>query len=309
MKLNTFSRTFAFLALCSCGESESQNISPDNPVVIPTEITESYTDRQDRGVLENSDINEASGLVVSVLNPNALWTHNDSGDDARVFLIGDSGQNLGVFYLENLTNRDWEDMALIQDPIKGTNYLYIAEIGDNNALHKSILVYRFPEPNVSAWNGQFHQDTIPEEDIEKFTLVYPDGARDAETLLLDVSGDMYVISKRDNPVGIYRANYPQSTSTNNELQKVGDIDLTFVVAGDAVLGDILLKTYDRVYLWRKTTENNTLENIFNHISPLRLPYTTEPQGESIAWQPDRGGYFTLSEAAGQQVHLYYYKKK
>ena len=65
-------------------------------------------------------------------------------------------------------------------------------------------------------------------DVETFTLQYPDGPRDAETLMVDpLSGDIYIVSKRDTVLHIYRAAYPQSTqipenSRENSREKILD---------------------------------------------------------------------------------------
>ena len=64
-----------------------------------------------RGKVENSAINEASGLAAGINNPNMLWTHNDSGDSARLFLLDEYGRFQAQFKLEGISNRDWEDIA------------------------------------------------------------------------------------------------------------------------------------------------------------------------------------------------------
>lgn len=52
----------------------------------PSENT-SFGSAVSRGVLDNADIYEASGLAVSRHQPNFIWTHNDSGDPNRIFLL------------------------------------------------------------------------------------------------------------------------------------------------------------------------------------------------------------------------------
>ena len=49
---------------------------------------DSFKDVQDLGVIENvGQIQEASGIVASYRNKGYLWTHNDSGDRNRIFLL------------------------------------------------------------------------------------------------------------------------------------------------------------------------------------------------------------------------------
>ena len=56
---------------------------------------------RDFGEIENSDINEASGICASKKNSNVLWLHNDSGDYNRIFAISLDGKHLGEYYLNN----------------------------------------------------------------------------------------------------------------------------------------------------------------------------------------------------------------
>jgi hypothetical protein len=85
----------------------------------------------DKGLLENTDIKEASGLAASLNNKGLLWTHNDSGDKNRIFSIDTLGKGKREFYLEGTENRDWEDMAITS--FEEGAYLYIADFGDNIA--------------------------------------------------------------------------------------------------------------------------------------------------------------------------------
>lgn len=295
------------LFIQACAQNTQEQVVPG--VVIPKEVTETFTDRMERGIVEDTLINEASGLVASQNNAQTLWTHNDSGDDARLFLIGmKDGSNQGEFQLEGIQNRDWEDIALGVDPRDGKNYVYVAEIGDNEAKYDTKYIYRFPEPTISSNTPM--REVIPKEQIETITFQYPDGARDAEALLIDENGDIYVISKREAEVGIYRASYPVSTSETITLKKLGTLPVTSVVAGDVSSAGVLLKTYTDIYLWEKTAAGVSIEELLTQNSPVKLPYTREVQGESIAWDTDGKGYFTLSEEAfGQEAVLYFYQKK
>ena len=42
--------------------------------------------------MESSEINEASGLIVSKKNDGILYTHNDSGDKGRIFAVTVEGK-------------------------------------------------------------------------------------------------------------------------------------------------------------------------------------------------------------------------
>jgi hypothetical protein len=62
------------------------------------------------------------------------------------------------------------------------HYLYIGDIGDNQAKCADITVYRVAEPKVGA-AAAF--GTMSTGAAQAIGLTYPDGPRDAETLLVD----------------------------------------------------------------------------------------------------------------------------
>lgn len=255
------------------------------------------------GKLDNAQINEASGLVASRNNAQALWTHNDSGDEARFFLIDATAKHLGTFYLEGAIHRDWEDMAISTE--KGINYLFLGDIGDNMATSELKVIYKVPEPKIEN-RALPLTDTL--KNIQKITYRYPDGNRDSECLMIDpITNDLIIISKREDNVHIYLAPFPQSTSTTITLTKVGTLSFGEVVAGDISPdgNEILLKDYTRVFYWKKEG-NESIAQLLQ--KPFQnLPYIQEPQGESIAWKLDGSGYYTLSEGSG--ASLLFYKRK
>src|SRR5215813_5369486 len=128
------------------------------------------------GTIQNASIREASGIAASRMNPNVLWTQNDSGNAAQVFAMTPAGTNLAAYTLTGTTNRDWEDIAVGPGPVVGQQYLYVGEIGDNNAAYPSVAIYRVPEPVVSDVQSPVNTNL---SGSVKFTFTYPDGARDA----------------------------------------------------------------------------------------------------------------------------------
>ena len=89
--------------------------------------------------------------------------------------------------------RDWEDIAIGPGPQANVDYLYVGEIGDNDSKHKSIKIYRVPEPNVDANQTPV---VVTVRGVETIELTYPDGPRNAETLMVDpLTKDIYIVSK------------------------------------------------------------------------------------------------------------------
>ena len=273
-----------------------------------------FGERVDLGLVEYAAITEASGIVASRKNPGVLWVHNDSGQDNVVYALTTQGKHLGSYKLQGVKNRDWEDIALGPGPQPGQHYLYIGEIGDNRARYDRKYIYRVAEPRVtvSQTPGEWvlsHIDTIP--------IRYADGRRDAETLFIDpLSKDLYIVSKREAQVGVYRAPYPQSTTNTTTLERVATLSLNKAATNGAWLvgGDmspagtaILLKSYLGVYYWARTANQSVPEALA--AAPLVLPYFPEPQGEAISWAADEDGYYTVSEEKDNiAAHLYFYPR-
>ncbi len=247
-------------------------------------------------------INEASGLASSIKTPGLLYTHNDSGGDAAVYVLNRRGLMPARIVLKGVTNRDWEDIATGTDPIDGKPYVFIAETGDNNARYKSVFIYRFAEPEIL--------DTlITVSKIDKIEFTYEDGPRDAEALFADPrTGDLYVISKREENCGIYRLEYPQSFSKPNVARRVGSLPYNWITAADiSPAGNrILVKTYSTIYCYKRGKNQSIAEALAGKYKIM--PYKLEEQGEAIAFDENGKGYLTISERLGETpVELYYYK--
>jgi hypothetical protein len=257
------------------------------------------------GELENEQIDEASGIAVSRANPGHLWTHNDSGDFNRIFLIGPKGEDVATFRLLDTGNRDWEDMAIGPGPQIGIDYLYIADIGDNRAVHDIKSIFRIPEPKLAEFDTTAL--LIPVEGAETILFRYPDGMKDAETLMVDpLTRDLYIVSKREFPVTVYLARYPQPIDEVFEVERLGTLPFTDATAGDISPDGlrILIKTKTEVFMWTRT-ESESVTDAFER-QPVRLPYLPEPQGEAIAWNTEGNGYYVLSEARSVIPKIYYY---
>lgn len=284
----------------------------DAPTPVPPKIT--FLAPKDQGMVKNPSINEASGIVASRKNDGVLWTHNDSGNSAKVYAISSTGETLGEWTIAGAQNRDWEDIAIGPGPVEGETYLYVGDIGDNQALRPSLKIYRFPEPTLSG-DGLI-SSTI--EEVETITLRYPDGARDAETLLVDpLTRDIYIVSKRDAFARIYRLAYPQTTGEAVTAEKLGEWPREIGgMFNQPVGGDIspdgkelLIKSYVQVFYWRRENDQTSIFDLMQ-TDPETLPYTVEPQGEAIGWAPDMSGYFTLSEEQNKVTpHLFFYERK
>ncbi len=262
----------------------------------------SFLDSQLVGTIESALIGEASGTVASRQNQDVLWTHNDSGDTARLFAMDTQGRHLGIYNITGAAAVDWEDIAIGPGPQAGVDYLYIGDIGDNSGLRSEITVYRIAEPTVDAGQVPGEFDLSGAETI---TLDYPDGARDAESLLVDpLNGEITLVTKREAFSRVYRAAYPQSTSQTTTMEFMGELDFRWAVGGDvSPTGlEVLIKDAVSVTLYERSPAESLSDALL--AGGVNVPYTVEPQGEAITFDGIGQGYYTISEGLHQPIYYY-----
>lgn len=283
---------FIYILTVSCFEKKTFD-SDSGAFLAPKAVAE-LTDKR---------LQEVSGLAASANNHAHFWTHNDSGNDAVVYLIDEQLEVKLVCELKGVKNRDWEDIAVGPGPEKGKNYVYVADIGDNNAKHKFKYIYRFEEPVLSG-NEEI---TITQFDTIKFEL---DGeVKDTEALMIHPETmDLYIVSKREKPVNLYQLTYPYDKSDSIVASKVMTLPFSQIVsAGISTDGnEILMKNYDNIYYW--DIKSKTIAEGLQ-ITPQKLKYIEEPQGEAITFSRDGSGFYTLSEKLmGEKTFLYHYAR-
>ena len=248
-----------------------------------------------------SIIEEASGIADSKRNPGYLWVEQDSGNPPALQLLSHRGTLLKTIYLKGGTNRDWEDIGLASGPDSTKQYLYIADIGDNDAIHSTSYFYRFEEPGTVT-------DTVQTFDTIPFT--YADGPRDAEAFLVDNnSRDIYIITKREANARLYKIAWPYSMGSNT-ANFIQAFPYTGVVSAamDADGKNILVKTYTDIYYYNRGAGLSIPAALQQ--SPVKLAYRIEPQGEALCFARDNSGFFTLSEKGlASAQSLYFYKRK
>ncbi|MCY7352740.1 MAG: PE-PGRS family protein [Cytophagaceae bacterium] len=254
-------------------------------------------------LLDAPNLREASGLTASRANQSLLWALNDSGDGARVFLIGPDGKQRAEYQLEGATNRDWEDMASTE--ISGVKTVFVGDIGNNINQNSTQSIYSFAEPTFSgATSGKISS-------VARIEFKYPDGSHNSEALLVDhQTKDLYIVTKQQTGARLYRLPYPQSTNGVVTAEALGELPVNNLTAGDISPDnqEVILRNYEEVLYWKRGSGEALAATLRR--APVRLPYLREPQGEGLAFAADGSGYFTISEVAeGIQARLFFYKRK
>lgn len=205
-------------------------------------------------------VTESSSLAVSTAHPNLVYTTNDSGDSASIYVLDASnGELVGRTSLAGVAAVDVEALAVGDD---GT--LVVGDIGDNAAERDHVAVYRLPQP------GRGDVSVRP----LAVTLTYPGGPRDAESLLYDSSTHrVFVASKRLEDAQVYRSPADVFGHSRARLRPVARAP---AIATDATFVDgrryAVIRTYFSAVVYRFPS--------WRKVDSFDLP--PQRQGESVA---------------------------
>ena len=224
--------------------------------------------------LDDSAITESSGLARDVPGQR-YWTVNDSGDSGRAFAISKTGKVEG-----------WVGFRAKPVDVEAVAYygsrLYVADIGDNASKRATVVVYVLynPQPNKKM------------AEYQAYDFTYPDGPRDAETLLISKTGRLYIVSKEADG-GIYRAPEFPSRLRSNRLERIGDAP-SYVTDGQYLPDGnrIALRTYVSVQM----LDAKTRKVVAQAATPA------QPQGESLT--VDLAGTSLLVGSEGKNSAVY-----
>jgi hypothetical protein len=252
-------------------------------------------------------LKEVSGIAASRTNPGLYYVHNDSGGKPEVYVLNTKGKKVHTVVLNGATNRDWEDIAVGPGPAGYQNYIYVGEIGDNKAQYPTITIYRYPEPNF-AMREIRKREPGEAPVVMPLSVIFEDGAKDCETLMIDpANGDVYLVSKREQKVGLYQIKAPLADTGINVARRILDLDFALATGGDISpqREKVIIKNYNTVYCWQIEPGQEIKDALSQ--PPTELPYSVEPQGEAICWSADGKSYLTISEKAKKQpLFLYTY---
>lgn len=219
------------------------------------------------------EILESSGLVMT---EELAVTVNDSGDSARIFTVDrKTGETVGV--------TQWSGEAVDVEALApaGADHVWVGDIGDNLKRREEVTVTKVPF-------GRGDRE-VPGE---TYTLVYPDGPRDAETLATDPqTGRLHVVSKHVLGGDVYRAPAELDPAKPNRLEKVAAApglatDGAFNVDGS----QLLVRNYGQLIVLDAAD--------FDELATVRLP--AQQQGEGLAVDPS-GAVFLSSEGLESEV--------
>ncbi len=241
--------------------------------------------RADRtGWFADPRLSESSGAAASPGRAGVVWSVNDSGNDPLLFATDTLGADLGSFTVTGAANRDWEDLAA--GPCDAATCLYIADTGDNAEVRPEVEIFRVPEPPAEAGG---RGATAP---AERLRVRYPDAPHDVEAMLVDVRGDVHLVTKGRSG-GVLHFRVPRTAWGSVEpvvAEALGALpldpgtSLSDRVTGAALSPDgevAVIRSYRRLHFFRLDPEGR--------LEPLGSPPLAcsvaglEPQGEGVTW--------------------------
>lgn len=165
-------------------------------------------------------IDESSGLAVSRRHEGVLWTHNDSGDVARLFAVGPTGAVLREVPVEGAHAVDWEDLTL-----DGGGGLWVADLGNNDNDRRDLALYRLDEPDPRGAG--------PVAATRRIGVRYPDQTGFPDPAALDFDGEalfadgtrLFVLTKHRSNLRTTLYGVPLDQGDEVVLERLGDFEL------------------------------------------------------------------------------------
>lgn len=224
--------------------------------------------------VDDPRITESSGLVVSGRHDDLAYTVNDSGNDDVVYALRIStGEVVGTTSVEGTAWRDTEALTLHD------GRLWIADIGDNQAVRDDIALYAIDEPGPGD-----HTATS-----ERYPLAYTDGPHDAESLAVDADGRFVIATKELLSGEVRRLPAELSTDETNVVEDSGAP--TLLLATDASTSPDGAHLLVRNYIEVAVLDSATLRTE----RTITLP--DQPQGETIAFESGGESFLVGSEGS------------
>ncbi len=267
------------------------------------------------GLLDTSQVSEASGMEWTPAHPDRLYHVNDSGDLGNLYVTTSEGTDAHAMRISGLLAFDTEDLSA--GPCGESRCLFIADIGDNVGFRPYVRIAVVEEPAALTDSVPLHASV---------TATYPDGAHNAEAAAVHPrTGDLFVLTKgEDGQSRLYRLDARQiAAGGDQEFALMGTLDLEAVMTGgswrrllatgmdiapdgsrfvvltyagaaefalDLAAPDAASRLADQTQ-WRRGAD-------FQQIATLRMP-----QAEAVAYGPDGAAILYETEASRGEAAL------
>jgi hypothetical protein len=253
-------------------------------------------------VLKDREINESSGLVLSQRNKDCFWTHNDSGDTPRLFLIHRDGRTIARVRIEGATAIDWEDIAMAT--INDSPILIVGDIGGNARKREHVTLYVISEP-IFPFNAK--NPITPIESSASLEAIidvtFAGGVTNYEGIAVDADSKSIVIfEKALLGARVYQLPLPSLSKKHLKVQanEIGQTSVPYACACDISADNrsMVATTYMVGFIFtRKTKESGLLEEWSETFlrEPATFALPKMKQTEAVCFSADGKSIFLTSE--------------
>ena len=162
-------------------------------------------------------IDETSGLEII---DGQFITHNDSGDEAKLYYLDKKGVIVHERNLHGAKNNDWEDIT------KDEDYLYVANMGNNLDNRKNLSIFKVP---IDISNDQVEEIEFNYPEQVKFITLEKSSQYDAEGLIsIDENLIIFTKNKLKKITEIYTL---PKTAGKYEAKKIGSLNTQSIITG------------------------------------------------------------------------------
>lgn len=254
--------------------------------------------------IADSKINESSGCAISRTNANSLWIHNDSGDEARLFLVGLDGKTKAVVKLPDADAVDWEDMCSFES--NDQSWLLIGDVGDNDRnrgmQRPGCRLYLIREPAIPQSIGL---PTMSWNIAATIEFRYSDGPHNCESIAVDPIRKEILLLTKASPFqcGLYRLPMVLSQEKQDHVAlRIASPGIPFATAIDiAPSGQelVIITMFNGIFVRREVVQS--WSDAFKLPGqPINLP--PRKQGETGCF--DTSGRFLFLNSEGTEQPLW-----
>ncbi len=238
-------------------------------------------------------LDESSGLAVSRRAPGLFWSHNDSDNDAKLYLFDRQGRDLGWGSIQGTKAFDWEDIASFTD--EGKPYLLIADTGNNNLAAAVHMLHVIEEPSVDSERGVLVRDVPLARTIY---FAFEDDYRNCEAVGIDPTDKtiLLVSKERGRECHAYVLPWPKQDVKKAHVARLAATLRLRQATGLDVSPDgrrAIVVTYNHAFEFVRGEKENWFAALARPPREITLP--DRLQGESICYGSDGKTLYLTSE--------------
>lgn len=241
------------------------------------------------------ELTESSGLAFSTRSDDILYSHNDSGDSARLFAFDRKGKFLYELHVEKAKANDWEDMCSFEHD--GKNWLAVGDIGDNDFRQNYVSIYVFKEPKEKEGDRKRKAEVEYELKVE-----YPSGPVNSEALAYDpIRHSFLLLTKENLNCVFYEVPIPSDPKGNIRVKAKPVAQYIIpLVTGAAISRDgqrLAICTYGPACLIERNMNkpDRPWEMNASEVASKFFEVPPRKQGEAICFGPDGNHVWLTSE--------------